>query len=584
MGWGAYNNRVVSSEAPSTSSGQVLYRKWRPQTFAEVVGQEPITRTLRNSVASGKVAHAYLLCGPRGTGKTSLGRLIAKAVNCDSPVEGEPCNRCDSCRAFLEGRAVDLVEMDAASNRGIDEIRKLRDRVGLAPMGGRYKLYLIDEVHMLTAEAYNALLKTLEEPPPHVLFVLATTEPQRVPATIISRCQRFDLRRIPLAAVGQRLAVISQGEGFHLEEASLQEVARAASGSLRDAINILEQLVAYYGPSPSIEQAQEALGLSVDARSGQLAGHILARDLAAGLRLVAVVRDDGVDMRQFGRQVVNYLRGLLLVKCGAADSLDVAKEQLEEMRRLAGQTEAAEIVQALRTFGHLDFRDDPLSSLPLELALVDYVAAGDGEVRVPNEPAGSAGMPAGRQELKAAPTAASEPGSTVAPEPPVEVAGEAKAETPDQETPEEAAEAAAQPEATPAPALAVGDDFLDRVRLACKEMDKQVAAYLNGSCEVKALEDDTLVLGFYFPFHQGRIEQEGNRRIVEEAASQVLGRPVRLKLEPTPLRQQAKVPGGHLVQAARELGARPIGGGQAPVGKGESHGEPARASERRYES
>jgi DNA polymerase-3 subunit gamma/tau len=221
----------------SSNSSEVLYRKWRPQSFSEVVGQDPITQTVRNSLASGRVAHAYLFCGPRGTGKTSMGRLLAKAVNCLQPADGEPCNTCESCQAYLEGRAMDLVEMDAASNRGIDEIRKLRDRVGLAPMAGERKVYLVDEVHMLTAEAYNALLKTLEEPPPHIIFILATTEAHKVPATIISRCQRFDFHRLPLAAVVSRLEHICKQEGIQIEAAALQEIARSASGSLRDAIN-----------------------------------------------------------------------------------------------------------------------------------------------------------------------------------------------------------------------------------------------------------------------------------------------------------------------------------------------------------
>src|SRR4030042_1303475 len=177
---------------------EVLYRKYRPQTFAELAGQEPIARTLRNAVAARKVSHAYLFSGPRGTGKTSSGRLLAKAVNCTNPQEGEPCNKCDSCLAFLEGRAMDLIELDAASNRGIDEIRSLRDKVGFAPASAAFKVYIIDEAHMLTDPAFNALLKTLEEPPPHVIFVLATTEPHKVPATIASRCQRFDFRRIPV--------------------------------------------------------------------------------------------------------------------------------------------------------------------------------------------------------------------------------------------------------------------------------------------------------------------------------------------------------------------------------------------------
>ena len=566
----------------SSNSSEVLYRKWRPQSFSELVGQDPITQTVRNSLASGRVAHAYLFCGPRGTGKTSMGRLLAKAVNCLQPADGEPCNTCESCQAYLEGRAMDLVEMDAASNRGIDEIRKLRDRVGLAPMAGERKVYLVDEVHMLTAEAYNALLKTLEEPPPHIIFILATTEAHKVPATIISRCQRFDFHRLPLAAVVSRLEHICQQEGIQIEAAALQEIARSASGSLRDAINLVEQLSNYYGSSPSLEQVRDSLGLTADARGRQLVRHVLDKDLSAGLKLIAAVRDDGVDMRQFQREVVNYLRALLVAKAGAEDTLDLAAEEVEEMRSVSSAASSEDILRALHGFGQADFRDDPQSSLPLELALADQVLGPSAAAQVAAEeaepvvrppfPAGRQGAPRQPPKLRARLQETEKP----APKPSRAAApsGEGEREPSKAAAPSDEGESQAA-EAAPATATAAaGDDLLQRIRLACKGVDHRVAAYLNGTCEIKSLENGVLVLAFYQQsnFHREKIDTPDNRRIVEEAASRLMGQTITLECTVCE-RQRAEgkpsMRGGHLVQAARQMGARPVVGG-----KGGSSGEP----------
>jgi len=289
-------------------TSEVLYRKWRPQTFAEVAGQEPITHTLINAIASGKVAHAYLFTGPRGTGKTTTGRLLAKAVNCTDPREGEPCNACDSCRPFLEGRALDLIELDAASNRGIDEIRALRDKVGFAPAAARYKLYLVDEVHMLTEPAFNALLKTLEEPPHHVVFVLATTESHKVPLTILSRCQRFEFRRIPSAEMARRLQEMVQGEGIQIDQASIEMIAQAAEGSLRDAQSLLDQIVSYSGSQVRAEDVQTVLGLVDRHQVEEALGYILAGAGGPLMQLVDGLYTAGHDLRLFGMGLLESIR------------------------------------------------------------------------------------------------------------------------------------------------------------------------------------------------------------------------------------------------------------------------------------
>src|SRR5512135_3883171 len=239
---------------------QALYRKWRPQTFDEVTGQEHILHTLRNAISGNRIAHAYLFSGPRGTGKTTMARLLAKAVNCTNPdLAARPDNTCEICKAITDGRLLDLIELDAASNRGIDEIRDLRDKINFSPGQSRYKVYIIDEVHMLTEPAFNALLKTLEEPPPHAIFVLATTDPQKVPATIVSRCQRYDFRRLTLAEITQRLNEIVADEGLTAAPEALTLIARQATGAMRDAESLLDQLAAS-GNAITVAQAQATLG------------------------------------------------------------------------------------------------------------------------------------------------------------------------------------------------------------------------------------------------------------------------------------------------------------------------------------
>ncbi|MCH7809592.1 MAG: DNA polymerase III subunit gamma/tau [Chloroflexi bacterium] len=537
---------TAPAEPASPDSGEVLYRKWRPQSFAEVHGHDAITRTLRNAVASGRLAHAYLFCGPRGTGKTTLGRLLAKAANCAAPQDGEPCNKCDSCRAFIEGRAMDFVEQDAASHNSVDDIRQLRENVILTPMAGERKVYLLDEVHMLSTAAENALLKTLEEPPPHIIFVLATTEAHKVAGTIASRCQRFDLKRIPLEAMVDRLTYICEQEGFEIDRPSLEEIGRSATGSLRDAVNALEQTVTYYGKTPTADQVQEALGLSVDARSGQLARAALAGDLATGLRLIAQVRDDGLDMRQFSRQVVKYLRGLLLAKAGAAESLDLPADMAAEVRAEAADLPKDAIIRGLQAFARADFRDDPSAtagSLPLELALLDLTA--DGEK--PAQPAPQAELRVPEREKPAPkPEAKSEP----APEPKTEPAP----------TPEPEKKPATEP-AKAAPAAAATDDLLASVRQASREGDRQLSALLNGSCEVLSAEGDTVVLGFYHTFHLERVESGAYQEPLDELFSTALGRKVEVKYEHAPRDRGSETPepkGGHLVKAAQELGARTV--------------------------
>ncbi len=539
---------AVEEESRAPEQRQVLYRKWRPQAFAEVAGQDAVTRTLRNSIASGNLAHAYLFCGPRGTGKTTLGRLLAKAANCDAPVDGEPCNKCESCRAFIDGRAMDFVELDAASNNSVDHIRQLRENVVLTPMAGRRKVYLLDEVHMLSNAAENALLKTLEEPPPHIVFVLATTEAHKVAGTIISRCQRFDLKRIPLRAVVDRMTVICEAEGYKIDGASLEEIARASTGSLRDGINALEQVTTYYGSAPTSEQVKEALGIGIDARSGQFVREALAGDLGAGLATIASVRDDGVDVKEFAKQVVQYLRGLLLAQAGVSASLNLPSDIIEEVKSEAKAVSRESVLRTLRSFGSIEWnrdRDVAAESLPLELALIEV--CGDSAPLVGEKPARP--EPVREEEQVSVPTAAGAVEVGVPPAAPQSAAPK----TPDEVRSEPVAEAST---------IDTGEDLLEQVRATLRKSDKSLAALINGSCDVKSIEDGRVTLGFYHTFHLERAETGGTRKSLEEAFSAVLGTKTSVALEHTPRGPEAEKPpqaGGHLVQAAREkYGARAV--------------------------
>ncbi|MHB8991650.1 MAG: DNA polymerase III subunit gamma/tau, partial [Chloroflexota bacterium] len=361
------------------SDARSLYHRWRSRSFSEVVAQEHVTRTLKNAVGSGRIVHAYLFCGPRGTGKTSTARILAKAVNCLDPQQGEPCNRCASCEAVSNGRAIDLIEIDAASNRGIDDARDLREKIKYSPAESRYKVYIIDEAHMLTSEASNALLKTLEEPPEHAILILATTESQKILPTISSRCQRFDFRRIPLQAISQQLGMISEREGLMVEPAVLDRVARLAKGSLRDAESLLDQLVAYCGEEIGLEAAREVLGLTGEEAVPEFAEALRGADLARGLRLIDRAASTGADLRHFSRELLDYLRALMVAKSGADTSVvrEYRFEELERLRATAAGWGYQQLLSGLRTFGDLEgrMRQEAFNQLQLEIAFMEAAMA-----------------------------------------------------------------------------------------------------------------------------------------------------------------------------------------------------------------
>ncbi|MGB9792817.1 MAG: DNA polymerase III subunit gamma/tau [Thermacetogeniaceae bacterium] len=298
-----------------------LYREWRPQSFREVVGQEHVCRTLRNAVVQGRLAHAYLFCGPRGTGKTSTARILAKAANCPNCTDGEPCNECDSCRSITAGTALDVLEMDAASHRGIEEIRELKQKVGFAPSSAKYKFYIIDEVHMLTGEAFNALLKTLEEPPRHTIFVLATTEAHKVPATILSRCQRFDFRRLSREQIAGHLKRVASEEGWDVEPEALRLIARLSGGALRDALGLLDQAVSYGGGRVRAADVEALAGIPKREALESLIEAVRQGKTSSALEQLEELFARGYDPRQVLYQLIDCVRDSLLSRgCPDADA------------------------------------------------------------------------------------------------------------------------------------------------------------------------------------------------------------------------------------------------------------------------
>lgn len=333
-----------------------LYRKWRPKSFPEVVGQEPVVQTLTNQVKTGRIGHAYLFCGTRGTGKTTIAKIFARAVNCEHPADGSPCNECASCRTIMDGSSMNVVEIDAASNNGVDNIREIRDEVKYSPTEGRYRVYIIDEVHMLSAGAYNALLKTLEEPPSYVIFILATTEVHKIPVTVLSRCQRYDFKRIAASRILGQLKKLTAAENIDAEEKALKYIARAADGALRDALSILEECISYYyGQTLTYENVLEVVGAVDTSVFTALLKDILDNDVTCAMKLVGELVYSGRDIAQTVGDFVWFLRNLLLIQTSEVteDELGMSAENFELHKQIAMQISMDELMRYIRLFSEL---------------------------------------------------------------------------------------------------------------------------------------------------------------------------------------------------------------------------------------
>jgi len=541
---------------------QALYRKWRPQKWDEVVGQQHVVQTLRNAVTGERVAHAYLFSGPRGTGKTTVARLLAKAVNClGEDLSARPCNQCNHCVAVNEGRFLDLIEIDAASNTSVDDVRDLRDKINFSPNQGRYKVYIIDEVHMLSTAAFNALLKTLEEPPPHAIFVLATTEMHKIPATVLSRCQRHEFRRVPVDDIIRQLGQIIQVEGIQAEPEALTLISRQATGSLRDAISLLD-LMASTGQKISLGLTQTVLGTAANQTVLDLADAILDKRPDAGLETIHRALDAGADARLLARQIVDYLRALLLVKLGNEAQADLAADTRAQVKRHAEVLTAPEILRMTRLFNAAatDLRGGWQPSLSLELALAEAIE-GPQPVEKPSA-AGGEKPPETRSRLEVPPRYSLPSRTDV---PPVFAARTVSHPSRGvQNKPPEASRP------NPAPPLesasesksATGVVSLDRVakawrqvRAAVRSQNPALEALLN-SCKLLEIKDGVLVLSFASEVLRSKMDAPGQLDAARKVIAEVLGVDLPVRCVVSNARQTAPpdVKQDGMVAAALEAG------------------------------
>lgn len=551
-----------------------LYRAWRPQKFEDVVGQDLIVQTLKNSLAEGRFTHAYLFNGPRGTGKTTAAKLLAKAVNCLNGPAPEPCNECEMCRRIADGSLIDVIELDAASNNGVDEIRDIRDKVKYAPTEARYKVYIIDEVHMLTIGAFNALLKTLEEPPPHVIFILATTEPHKLPVTIISRCQRYDFRRIAPEAIVGRLSDICRAEGIEAEERALWQVARLADGGMRDALSLLDQIIAFNGRKVTYDDVVAITGSLPLEQFAKMAEAALAGDIGTALELTERMLDEGKNAEKCLEDFIVFYRDVLLLKLmpGKADQGD---ESEAVKKRVADAYEKEQLFRAIellgRASGEIKYAAQP--GIVFEVALLKLCTSLDGaDGERQDHPAGSAVAQAGTPapapdsgalaalerriaslEARLAAAGASAPGQPVPPpQSPARRSGPAGL-SPNK---------GIRPKINLDPFLQGGSgeafreitskwaEMLARV----KERKISVHAWLRDGEPVAASGDEVLV-AFKNVIHRETTEKPDNRQLIEQSMAETYRRPLVLRTVMLAQWEEAKA---EQSQAPVQKGAEPL--------------------------
>lgn len=540
---------MAASRPPSFKA---LYNRYRPQRFDELVGQAHVVRTLQNALVHNRLSHAYLFSGERGTGKTTAARLLAKAVNCLEGIQAETCGSCDHCRAVANGSFLDLIEMDAASHRGIDDIREIRELTQFAPGAGRYRVYIIDEVHQLSAPAKDALLKTLEEPPPQTLFVLATTEPHRVPATIRSRTQHLTFRRIGVLELTAQLRTIAEAEGAQIEEAALHTLARNAGGSARDAVSLLDQALAYSDNSATADTVNSMLGLTGRDAVIQLLGRLIDGDAASGLQAIGQAIDDGTSPNTLRQQIIDVLRDILILKTSPETTAvgHLTEDEAFELSQRASGSSLRDIVRTLEVFAEPDppSRTGVDATLELELAFARAVLAVTEPADVPAVAAPSDGT---RQAVSPAPPAARPSVSRTAPTTPAPQPSSARPP------------AVADGELSAAMIAARKDDWVSEIR----QESREIAPYV-GEAEVLDFADGTVTMGYRSRFLFDRVQQPDALRQVARALSLVLGQPIQVRnTQNSPSAPSRRPAAGRSVEddpvvrvAMREYGATPIPG------------------------
>jgi DNA polymerase-3 subunit gamma/tau len=556
----------VRREASAVS----LYRTWRPESFADLVGQDAVVRTLRTALSTGKLAHAYIFSGPRGSGKTSAARILARCVECVLGPTPDPDNSCENCRAILAGAALDVIELDAASNRGIDEMRAIRDAVKFAPASMRMKVYIIDEAHMLTREGANAFLKTLEEPPPHALFILATTLPEKLPATILSRCQRYAFRRISMGVMIERMREIAAAEGIAIDDAALAAIAYRSDGGLRDALTMLEQVASYAGGAVDAATIEAAFGATGREYSRGLVEAILAGDGSTALRIVDGASDAGADLLGLTRGAIAEFRNLLVARIdpGLLER-DLSRADIEAVIAAAGQTPQPKVVRGLRLLAdavaagqnssnpRLELetailrlvvqREDPsLEALATRVALLEAGAGAAAPAAPPPPPA-----------RVAAP--ASAPAPAPAPAPEAAVAVPVLEPPPQVESPPQGA-VDRKPQPAGAPSLQQVRSLWDRIRLRAEEQSKPLMAHLSRAT-VDAVDGNAVTVGVVDPLHEALLRARID--VLEAAVADVLRFPLRVVVKargtaspaaPRTSAQRAAPPNADFTASASEPG------------------------------